>query len=76
MWSDFSPIMSQGRCNRAWRADKESDRISLQQILADFPGFRRIFTDGSKSEDGRVGAAAVMDGYRENVPMLSASSKP
>nr|KAG5688587.1 hypothetical protein BaRGS_018665 [Batillaria attramentaria]KAG5693237.1 hypothetical protein BaRGS_034496 [Batillaria attramentaria]KAG5695004.1 hypothetical protein BaRGS_024187 [Batillaria attramentaria]KAG5699457.1 hypothetical protein BaRGS_016303 [Batillaria attramentaria]KAG5713114.1 hypothetical protein BaRGS_021908 [Batillaria attramentaria] len=34
----------------------------LQQILADFPGFRRIFTDGSKSEDGRVGAAAVMDG--------------
>nr|KAG5707794.1 hypothetical protein BaRGS_015954 [Batillaria attramentaria] len=33
----------------------------LQQILADFPGFRRIFTDGSKSEDGRVGAAAVMD---------------
>nr|KAG5705734.1 hypothetical protein BaRGS_027393 [Batillaria attramentaria] len=34
----------------------------LEQILADFPGFRRIFTDGSKSEDGRVGAAAVMDG--------------
>nr|KAG5705544.1 hypothetical protein BaRGS_009197 [Batillaria attramentaria] len=33
----------------------------LQQILADFPGFRPIFTDGSKSEDGRVGAAAVMD---------------
>nr|KAG5694511.1 hypothetical protein BaRGS_030386 [Batillaria attramentaria] len=37
-------------------------RDGLQQILADFPGFRRIFTDGSKSEDGRVGAAAVMDG--------------
>nr|KAG5685621.1 hypothetical protein BaRGS_001502 [Batillaria attramentaria] len=35
----------------------------LQQILADFPGFRRIFTDGSKSEDGRVGAAAVMDAW-------------
>nr|KAG5695188.1 hypothetical protein BaRGS_018310 [Batillaria attramentaria] len=33
-----------------------------RQILADFPGFRQIFTDGSKSEDGRVGAAAVMDG--------------
>nr|KAG5693448.1 hypothetical protein BaRGS_022335 [Batillaria attramentaria] len=37
----------------------------LQQILADFPGFRRIFTDGSKSEDGRVGAAAVMDGLQQ-----------
>nr|KAG5706699.1 hypothetical protein BaRGS_005769 [Batillaria attramentaria] len=40
----------------------------LQQILADFPGFRRIFTDGSKSEDGRVGAAAVMD---DSVPVPS-----
>nr|KAG5685613.1 hypothetical protein BaRGS_010082 [Batillaria attramentaria] len=38
----------------------------LQQILADFPGFRRIFTDGSKSEDGRVGAAAVMDVWRSS----------
>nr|KAG5702023.1 hypothetical protein BaRGS_015758 [Batillaria attramentaria] len=38
-------------------------QLCLQQILADFPGFRRIFTDGSKSEDGRVGAAAVMDGH-------------
>nr|KAG5694517.1 hypothetical protein BaRGS_030392 [Batillaria attramentaria] len=39
----------------------------LQQILADFPGFRRIFTDGSKSEDGRVGAAAVMDARTKDV---------
>nr|KAG5705515.1 hypothetical protein BaRGS_009168 [Batillaria attramentaria] len=40
----------------------EPKPLSLRQILADFPGFRQIFTDGSKSEDGRVGAAAVMDG--------------
>nr|KAG5712489.1 hypothetical protein BaRGS_011463 [Batillaria attramentaria] len=47
------------------KKDQTPDAIylhGLQQILADFPGFRRIFTDGSKSEDGRVGAAAVMDG--------------
>nr|KAG5702829.1 hypothetical protein BaRGS_001911 [Batillaria attramentaria] len=39
--------------------------MRMMQILADFPGFRRIFTDGSKSEDGRVGAAAVMDELRK-----------
>nr|KAG5708478.1 hypothetical protein BaRGS_026205 [Batillaria attramentaria] len=47
------------------KKDQTPDAIylhGLQQILADVPGFRRIFTDGSKSEDGRVGAAAVMDG--------------
>ena len=32
----------------------------LNQIFQDFQGFRRIFTDGSKSEDGRVAAAAVL----------------
>nr|KAG5700906.1 hypothetical protein BaRGS_012313 [Batillaria attramentaria] len=49
----------------AHKKDSTPDPIyfhGLQQILADFPGFRQIFTDGSKSEDGRVGAAAVMDG--------------
>nr|KAG5689078.1 hypothetical protein BaRGS_010612 [Batillaria attramentaria] len=47
------------------KKDQTPDAIylhGLQQILTDFPGFRPIFTDGSKSEDGRVGAAAVMDG--------------
>nr|KAG5710948.1 hypothetical protein BaRGS_013682 [Batillaria attramentaria] len=47
------------------KKDQTPDSIylhGLQQILTDFPGFRPIFTDGSKSEDGRVGAAAVMDG--------------
>ena len=32
----------------------------LLKIFSDFQGFRRIFTDGSKSEDGRVAAAAVL----------------
>ena len=32
----------------------------LLKIFNDFQGFHRIFTDGSKSEDGRVAAAAVL----------------
>nr|KAG5707360.1 hypothetical protein BaRGS_005327 [Batillaria attramentaria] len=45
----------------------------LVWILADFPGFRQIFTDGSKSEDGRVGAAAVMDGRYQYVSFAEKS---
>ena len=32
----------------------------LLKIFHDFQGFLRIFTDGSKSEDGRVAAAAIL----------------
>jgi ribonuclease HI len=32
---------------------------SLNELLSSFPGYCRIYTDGSKSEDGRVAAAAV-----------------
>ena len=32
----------------------------LYKIFDDFQGFSRIFTDGSRSQDGRVGAAAVL----------------
>ena len=38
----------------------------LNEIFSHCPGFERIYTDGSKSEDGRVGAAAVFGKNYEN----------
>nr|KAG5687817.1 hypothetical protein BaRGS_005447 [Batillaria attramentaria] len=45
------------------KKDQTPDAIylhGLQQILTDFPGFRPIFTDGYKSEDGLLQSWTVV----------------
>jgi ribonuclease HI len=39
--------------------DPQIYRHALRELLQHYPDHRQIFTDGSKSEDGRVAAAAV-----------------
>nr|KAG5712773.1 hypothetical protein BaRGS_007370 [Batillaria attramentaria] len=56
-----------------YRKDQTPDPIyihGLQQVLASFPGYCQIYTDGSKSEDGRE----ILTQFAELKPMLKKSN--